>query len=142
VLNYYELCFTFKVVILQRMSRCLCLHSYEKAMIKSKGLNTPAPKRRVKMSAPIIPDVLAHTGVDHGHNKGWTTDWKWPPIHSHVPIHRTHPSKAAFEGCVDADCVTDSLPRFIATQSMEMAENGDLSSAFKCKYLVSSHSSI
>ena len=106
-----------------------------------------------------------------------------------VPIPRTHPSKAAFEGCVDADCVTatrqvlsqfqgsfkcglrmqPSFPGFegcigcilhgptypkilhgptypsqdsLRTQSMEMAENGDLSSAFKCKYLVSSHSSI
>ena len=109
--------------------------------------------------------------------------------HGCVPIPRTHPSKAAFEGCVDADCITatrqvlsqfqgsfkcglrmqPSFPGFegcigcilhgptypkilhgptypsqdsLRTQSMEMAENGDLSSAFKCKYLVSSHSSI
>ena len=114
---------------------------------------------------------------------------KWWVENGCVPIPRTHPSKAAFEGCVDADCVTatrqvlsqfqgsfkcglrmqPSFPGFegcigcilhgptypkilhgpthpsqdsLRIQSMEMAENGDLSSAFKCKYWVSSHSSI
>ena len=66
---------------------------------------------------------------------------------------RMQPSFPGVEGCIGCILHGPTYPKILhgptypsqdslRIQSMEMAENGDLSSAFKCKYLVSNYSSI